>query len=173
MLLCVWQDARVWAHWNDSFHIHLSYLGSVSCVFHILPRSSVLTRGSRGSLMATRQQVLFSFLSALQAQKFMFGGPESPMVVTSLLLTWQEILHFSVYVYVQACSTLCNPMDCSPPGSSVQGIFQARILEWVAISYSRNLLDPGIEPASPAPPVLVGRFFTTSATWETISQGLD
>ena len=34
--------------------------------------------------------------------------------------------------------TLCNPMDSSPPGSSVHGIFQARILEWVAISYSRE-----------------------------------
>ena len=31
---------------------------------------------------------------------------------------------------------LCNPMDCSPPGSSVHGIFQARVLEWVAISFS-------------------------------------
>ena len=33
----------------------------------------------------------------------------------------------------QSCPTLCDPMDCSPPGSSVQGILQARILEWVAI----------------------------------------
>ena len=38
----------------------------------------------------------------------------------------------------QACLTLCNPMHCSPPGSSVHGIFQARILEWVAISFSRE-----------------------------------
>ena len=35
------------------------------------------------------------------------------------------------------CLTLCNPMDCGPPGSSVHGSFQARILEWVAISFSR------------------------------------
>ena len=39
---------------------------------------------------------------------------------------------------------------CSPPGSSVRGILQARMLEWVAISFSRNLPDPGIEPGSPA-----------------------
>ena len=38
----------------------------------------------------------------------------------------------------QSCPTLCNPMDCSLPGSSVHGILQARILEWVAISYSRG-----------------------------------
>ena len=38
----------------------------------------------------------------------------------------------------QLCLTLWDPMDCSPPGSSVHGIFQARILEWVAISFSRG-----------------------------------
>ena len=38
----------------------------------------------------------------------------------------------------QSCPTLCNPMDCSPPGSSVHGIFQARILEWIAIPFSRR-----------------------------------
>ena len=48
----------------------------------------------------------------------------------------------------QLCLTLFDPMDCSPPGSSVHGILQARILEWVAISFSRDLPDPGIEPAS-------------------------
>ena len=38
----------------------------------------------------------------------------------------------------QSCPTLCDPMDCSLPGSSIHGIFQARILEWVAISFSRG-----------------------------------
>ena len=38
----------------------------------------------------------------------------------------------------QSCPTLCNPVDCSLPGSSVQGILQARILEWIAISFSRG-----------------------------------
>ena len=38
----------------------------------------------------------------------------------------------------QSCPTLCNPMDCSPPGSSVHDISEARILEWVAISFSRG-----------------------------------
>ena len=39
---------------------------------------------------------------------------------------------------IQSCTTPCNPMDCSPPGSSIHGILQARILEWVAISFSRG-----------------------------------
>ena len=42
----------------------------------------------------------------------------------------------------QSCPTLCDPVDCSPPGSSVHGILQARILEWVAISYSRGSSQP-------------------------------
>ena len=50
----------------------------------------------------------------------------------------------------QLCPSLCNPMDCSSPGSSVHGILQARILEWVAmLSPPRDLPDPGIESVSP------------------------
>ena len=54
--------------------------------------------------------------------------------------------------------TLCDPLDCSPPGSSVHGISQARILERVAISCSRDLPDPGIEPMSWSP-ASAGGFF--------------
>ena len=50
----------------------------------------------------------------------------------------------------QAQGTLCNQMDCSPPGSSVHGILQARILEWGAISSPGDLPGPGIEPESPS-----------------------
>ena len=50
----------------------------------------------------------------------------------------------------QSCLTLCDPMDCSLPGSSVCGILQARILEWVAMPSSRGSSVPGIEPRSPA-----------------------
>ena len=57
---------------------------------------------------------------------------------------------------LQSCPTLCNPMDYSPPGSSVLGILQARILEWVAlIPWSPgDLPDLGIEPSSPVSPGL-------------------
>ena len=50
----------------------------------------------------------------------------------------------------QSCPTLCYPVDCSPLGSSVHGIFQARLLDWVAISSPGDLPNPGIEPRSPA-----------------------
>ena len=42
----------------------------------------------------------------------------------------------------QSCLTLCDPMDCSQPGSFVQGIFQAKVLEWIAISFSRGSSQP-------------------------------
>ena len=52
-------------------------------------------------------------------------------------------------------------MDCSPPGSSVHGVFQAGILEWIPISSLGDLSDPGIEPESPASSALARTFFTT------------
>ena len=57
-------------------------------------------------------------------------------------------------------------MDCSPPGSSVHGILQARILEGFHALHQVNLPDPGIEPMSLGSPALAGGFFITSATWE-------
>ena len=61
------------------------------------------------------------------------------------------------------CPTLCNAMEWYPPGSSVHGILQVRILEWVAISFSRDLPDLGIKPTSLMSPALADRFFTSSA----------
>ena len=58
----------------------------------------------------------------------------------------------------KSCLTFCDPMDCSPPGSSVHGISQVRILEWVAISFSRDLPEPGMEPVSLT---LAGMIFNT------------
>ena len=46
------------------------------------------------------------------------------------------------YLVAKSCATLCHSMDCGPPGSSVHGISQARILEWVAISFSRGSSQP-------------------------------
>ena len=60
----------------------------------------------------------------------------------------------------QLFPTLCSPMDCSPLGSSVQGISQAKTLEWAAVSTPWDLPDPGIEPVSLASPALASGFFT-------------
>ena len=66
-----------------------------------------------------------------------------------LLVSWYY-LQFCCYFVAQSCPTLCDPVDCNTSGSSVPGIFQARILEWVAISFSRGSSQPGIELTSPA-----------------------
>ena len=77
-----------------------------------------------------------------------------------LLRFWKVKVKLSI---AQLCLTLCHPMDCSPPGSSVHGILQARILEWVAIPFSR---------ASSWPKdwtwvfCIAGKFFTVWATRE-------
>ena len=49
------------------------------------------------------------------------------------------------FFFLQSCLTLFDPMDCSPPDSSVHGILQARIVEWVAFPTPEDLLDPGIK----------------------------
>ena len=73
------------------------------------------------------------------------GTPSSGLInlLEGLEKNWE---HFTYWIssllwvseVTQSCLTLCNPMDYSLPGSSVYGIFQARILEWVAISFSRG-----------------------------------
>ena len=77
--------------------------------------------------------------SALAGRFFTTEPPGNPV-----------LLHESESEVAQSCLTLCDPVHCSLPGSSIHEILQARILEWVAISFSGDLPDPGIEPGSPA-----------------------
>ena len=63
----------------------------------------------------------------------------------------------------QSCPTLCDPMDCSPPGTSIHGLSQARILEWVAISSSRGSSWPRDQTQVSC---IAGRLFTVWATRE-------
>ena len=71
----------------------------------------------------------------------------------------------------KSCPSLCDPMDSSQPGSSVHGILQARILEWVAMPSSRDHPYPEIEPSSLKSPVLANRFFTAElpGKWQGLS----
>ena len=66
-------------------------------------------------------------------------------------------------MHAQSCLSLYDPMDCSLPGSAIPEMFQARILEWVAIPSPGDPPDPGIEGASLVSLVLAGGFFTI---WE-------
>ena len=78
---------------------------------------------------------------ALQADALTSELPGKPQV--ALYYWYKTVVKFysvawSEVKVAQSCPTLCDPMDCSPPGSSVHGILQARILDWVAISFSRG-----------------------------------
>ena len=88
---------------------------------------------------------------ALQMDSLLSEPPGKPSLVVCVLVT-------------QLCLTLCNPIDCSLQGSSVHGILQARILEWVGLPFPPpgHLPDPGIEPESLASPALTGRFSATA-----------
>ena len=64
----------------------------------------------------------------------------------------------------QLCPALCDPMDCSPPDSSVHGKFQAR--NGLPVPSPADLPDPEIKPTSLVSPALAGGFFYRCATWE-------
>ena len=87
-----------------------------------------------------------------------------PGTKSTLEIHLQFVLFFPFScTHAQLCPILCDPMDCSPPGFSVHGIFQAKILEWVAISYSsesswpRDRIFVSGASSSPEPLALAGR----------------
>ena len=94
-------------------------------------------REGRPSLLHQLNQMLVSPLNTDTPESVKVGRPKSVSRQKCVLV-------------IQLCPTLCFPMDCSLPGSSTHGILQARILEWAAIPFSRDLLDPGIKLRSPA-----------------------
>ena len=106
------------------------------------------------SLIVDISPSIISLHSTLWSSE-MFGDISSSMSHTYGKYSSSEV--------AQSCLTLCDPMDCSPPGSLVHGIFQAWILEWVAISFSRGSSRPWdwIQVSS-----IVGRRFTVWATRE-------
>ena len=63
---------------------------------------------------------------------------KAEVVNSHVIETHDEIRSAAACLVAQSCPILCNPMNCRQAGSSVHGILQARILEWVAISFSRN-----------------------------------
>ena len=102
----------------QTFHIHL-----------LLPKSLPVMSSQLPSKLPTSLSSIFHSLA-----------PPAPF-------TWFTFLcsshHHLMFVSVtKSCPTLCNSMDCSPPGSSIYGILQARILEWTAIPFSRGFSWP-------------------------------
>ena len=72
-------------------------------------------------------------------------------------------------MHAQSCLTLCNPMDYNLPGSSVRGIFQSSVLEWVAISYSKGSSQPRAWTHVPCNSCTGRWILYHCATWEALS----
>ena len=91
----------------------------------------------------------------------------SPLKRTEVLMhaiTWVNCANV-MSEFAQSCPTLCDPMDCSLPGSSIHGIFQAIVLEWIAISFSRGSSQPRDRTQVSC---IVDRHFTVWATREVL-----
>ena len=71
------------------------------------------------------------------------------------------VLKYNTCVHTQLCLTLCDPVDCSLPCTSIHGIFQAKILEWIAISFSRRSSQPRDQTCVFSISALASGFFTT------------
>ena len=91
-------------------------------------------------------------------------GIFTELICESVSEMWNESESVSL---TQSCLTLCNPADCSPAGSSVHGIFQARTLEWVAIPFSRGSSQPRDWTQAFN---ITGIFFTSWATREALTR---
>ena len=91
-------------------------------------------------------------------------NPESlHMVIAAMKLKDAYSLEEKLSVVAQSCPTLCDPTDCSLPGFSVHGIFQAIVLEWIAISFSKGSSQPRAQTQVSR---IVDRRFTVRATRE-------
>ena len=98
---------------------------------------------SKGNTMKQRQSVQQIFLEQSDMHKQKMNLDMNP---THFIIINPQTDHRLKVLVTQLCPTLCDPMDCSLPGSSVHGISQARILEWVAISFSRAFPTQGSNP---------------------------
>ena len=128
--------------------------GDLLCeVFHSTESSYYGTNPRLGELVSFFTEVIWTKINCFTLLIFLGQNSEAPMCFAWLVLC----------LVTQSCLTLCDPMDCSPPGSSVHGILQARILEWVAMPSSGESSQPRDQTQVSR---IAGRCFTLWATRE-------
>ena len=116
-----------WLHW-----VLLHQTGFSSCVWAWLPHSMWDLSSP------TRDQTCVPCITRWILNNWTTREGHFKLSMLSVMLPVKE----SESLATQSCLTLWHPMDCSLPGSSIHGIFQARVLEWVAISFSRGSSQP-------------------------------
>ena len=130
----IWQIGEVIMPPTDNLKCPFRYFCFPKGLLYIVPQGDSTKFLISLSLPKTLPYFTGSSLS-MQISFFSYRAFCNPSIPTL------DFLKVEVWIS-QSCPTLCNPMDCSPPGSSVHGIFQARMLEWVAISFSRGSFPP-------------------------------
>ena len=116
--------------------------------------------------LPTRHTALFSAFSLSWGRT---APPSHSHSLSHSFTLWKSLCDYDPGMHaksLQSCPTLCNPIDCSPPGSSFLGFSRQEYWSGLPCPPPGHLPSPGIKPESLASPALVGRFFTTSATWE-------
>ena len=98
-------------------------------------------------------------------------APNAPCTPHGVATAAATAAVFITSMIAQACPTLCDPMNCSPPGSSLHGILQARILQWVAISSSRGSSWPRSNPHVSCGSCIGRQILYHWATWKPNTDG--
>ena len=113
-------------------------------------------------------KALCSHSRCVQKTALHVGFSEAHLLFWSfLVIIWlQELFSTLEILWIMSCLILWGPLDCRPPAFSVHGIFQAGILQWVAISSSRGSSWPRDQTHVSVSPAVAGRFLTCSAAWE-------
>ena len=117
---------------------HSSFLLGIHTFVHYICISISAFNRIIYTILLDSTYIKILYINATGVFKSGGGNPDSILHLHQICTIKYE------YEVAQLCLTLCNPIDCSLPGSSVHGIFQARILEWVAISFSRESSRPRV-----------------------------
>ena len=118
----------------------------------------------QASLSITNSRSLLKFMSielVMPSSHLIFRHPFLllPSIFPNIKVFSNESV-LPISEVAQSCPTLCDPMDCSLPGSSIHGIFQARVLEWVAISFTRgSSQNIGVLPSASLLPMNIQDWF--------------
>ena len=148
---------RCWIIIKDYFNSHLLSISMQKelwmwfCLPSVLHKLHLWAETVFPDVLHSLMQMTVLWLKLMLEFTYIYGNVD---------LMWSLILHVCVWV-TQLCPTLCNPINCSLPGSSVHGILQARILEWVAMPFSRGSSQPRDRTQVSC---MAGGFFTVWAT---------
>ena len=167
---------------RDGLASRLSHGLGYSCFSWELPRFPLLTeneQGGSGPQSSASQNPCFIFLvhSPLLFRTYetlhtILLTPRTALLRLLCLPNSTQksphLLYFPRLPWIEIDTCFSCVCLFAPPGSSVQGIFQARILERVALPFSMGSPNPGMEPTSLTSPALTGQSFTTSAIWEAL-----